>query len=133
MSDVTQLLGRAAKGDPRASADLLPLVYKELRELAAHRMAREPKGHTLQPTALVHEVWLRLVRSGDQTWENRAHFFGAAAEAMRRVLIESARRKVRVKRGGGGDRLNIQDLELADTSPDEKVLLINEALERLEV
>src|SRR5690349_6999533 len=132
MSDVTQLLGRAAKGDPRAAGELLPLVYKELRDLAAHRMAREPKGHTLQPTALVHEAWLRLVGSGDQTWESRAHFFGAAAEAMRRVLIENARRKVRLKRGGAQERLELEKVELSGTTPDEKVLLINEALERLE-
>ena len=132
MDEVTQLLGRAAKGDSRAARELLPLVYNELRELAASRMSRESKGHTLQPTALVHEAWLRLVRSGDQTWENRAHFFGAAAEAMRRVLIENARRKLRIKRGGGQEILDVQDLELADTTPDEKVLLINDALERLE-
>jgi RNA polymerase sigma factor (TIGR02999 family) len=131
MSDVTQLLDKAAKGEPRASADLMPLVYEELRKLAAARMANEPEGHTLQPTALVHEAWLRLVRSEDQTWENRAHFFAAAAEAMRRILIENARRKARLKRGGGQQRLDIADLELAGATGDEKLLLVNAALERL--
>jgi RNA polymerase sigma factor (TIGR02999 family) len=131
MNEVTQLLDRTAKGDPRASAELLPLVYDELRKLAAARMAKEPAGHTLQPTALVHEAWLRLVRPEDQTWENRAHFFAAAAEAMRRILIENARRKARLKRGGGQQRLDIAELELADETGDEKLLLINAALERL--
>lgn len=109
----------------------MPLVYNELRQLAAARMAQEAAGQTLQPTALVHEAWLRLVGDGDRTWQNRAHFFGAAAEAMRRIMIENARRKSRLKRGGGQARLNIEDLELAGTTPDDKVLLIDEALERL--
>jgi RNA polymerase sigma factor (TIGR02999 family) len=95
-------------------------------------MARESAGHTLQPTALVHEAWLRLVSDPDRTWKNRTYFFGAAAEAMRRILIESARRKSRLKHGGGQERLNIEEMELADTTPDEKVLLINDALEQLE-
>jgi RNA polymerase sigma factor (TIGR02999 family) len=96
-------------------------------------MAQEAAGQTLQPTALVHEAWLRLVGDGDRTWQNRAHFFGAAAEAMRRILIENARRKSRLKRGGNRQRLNIDDLELAATTPDDKVLLIDEALEKLHV
>jgi RNA polymerase sigma factor (TIGR02999 family) len=95
-------------------------------------MARETAGQTLQATALVHEAWLRLVSDGEKTWQNRAHFFGAAAEAMRRILIENARRKSRLKHGGGQARLNIEDLELAETTPDDKVLLINEAVEGLE-
>jgi RNA polymerase sigma factor (TIGR02999 family) len=95
-------------------------------------MAHEPPGQTLQPTALVHEAWLRLVGEGDRTWKNRAYFFGAAAEAMRRILIESARRKSRLKHGGGQQRLNIDELELAEASPDEKLLLINDALVQLE-
>ena len=95
-------------------------------------MAREAAGQTLQPTALVHEAWLRLVGEKDQTWQNRAYFFGAAAEAMRRILIEHARRKSRLKHGGGQERLNIEELELADTTPDDKILLVNDALERLE-
>ena len=96
-------------------------------------MAHEMAGQTLQPTALVHEAWLRLVSDGDRTWQNRAHFFGAAAEAMRRILIERARHKSRIKRGGGKARLNIDDLELAETTPDDKVLLVDEALARLKL
>lgn len=132
MSDVTLLLQAAGQGDNRAREDLLPLVYEELRSLAAARMAREAAGHTLQPTALVHEAWLRLVNDRDQTWQNRAYFFGAAAEAMRRILIEHARRKSRLKHGGGQERLNFAELELADPSPDDKILLVNDALEQLE-
>jgi RNA polymerase sigma factor (TIGR02999 family) len=132
MSDVTLILQAISHGEGRTLEELLPLVYEELRHIAAARMAQESAGHTLQPTALVHEAWLRLVSDGDRTWKNRAYFFGAAAEAMRRILIESARRKSRLKYGGGQERLNIADLELADTTPDEKVLLINDALEQLE-
>ena len=132
MSDLTLMLQAIGRGEGRTLDELLPLVYDELRQLAAARMALESAGHTLQPTALVHEAWMRLVRDGDRTWKNRAYFFGAAAEAMRRILIESARRKSRLKHGGGQERLNIADLELADTTPDEKVLLINDALEQLE-
>lgn len=133
MSDITLMLQAVARGERQASSDLLPLVYEELRQLAAARMARESAGHTLQPTALVHEAWLRLVGEGNRSWENRAHFFGAAAEAMRRILIENARRKSRLKRGGGQVRVDIGELELADTTPDDKILLIDEALERLKV
>jgi RNA polymerase sigma factor (TIGR02999 family) len=132
MSDLTLILQAIGRGEGRTLDELLPLVYEELRQLAAARMALESAGHTLQPTALVHEAWIRLVGDGDRTWKNRAYFFGAAAEAMRRILIESARRKSRLKHGGGQERLNIADLELADTTPDEKVLLINDALEQLE-
>src|SRR5208282_6740995 len=131
-SDITQVLQAIKRGDGQASEELLPLVYGELRRLAAARMAQESPGQTLQATALVHEAWLRMVDTGDRTWENRAHFFGAAAEAMRRILIEKARRKSRLKHGGGQARFNIEDLELADSTPDDKVLLINEALESLE-
>src|SRR5438093_880341 len=126
MSDVTLLLQAAGRGEDGSLEELLPLVYKELRILAAARMAQEAAGHTLQPTALVHEAWLRLVSDEDRTWRNRAYFFGAAAEAMRRILIEHARRKSRLKHGGGQQRLDIADLELADTTPDEKILLIND-------
>ena len=132
MSDVTLILQAIGRGEERTLDELLPLVYDELRHLAAARMAQESAGHTLQPTALVHEAWLRLVGDKDRTWKNRTYFFGAAAEAMRRILIESARRKSRLKHGGGQERLNIEHLELADTTPDEKVLLINDALEQLE-
>lgn len=131
MSDIALMLQAVARGERQASSDLLPLVYEELRQLAAARMAREAAGQTLQATALVHEAWLRLVGEGNRNWENRAHFFGAAAEAMRRILIENARRKSRLKRGGGQSRLDIDELELAETTPDDKILLIDEALERL--
>jgi RNA polymerase sigma factor (TIGR02999 family) len=132
MSDVTLILDAMSKGDPRASEELLPLVYAELRRMAAARMAQEAAGQTLQPTALVHEAWLRLVGDGGRSWENRAHFFGAASEAMRRILIESARRKSRLKRGGDRVRVDLEELDLATTTPDDRVLLIDEALARLE-
>ena len=129
--EITQVLEAVGNGDASASEELLPLVYNELRRHAAAKMAREAPGQTLQPTALVHEAWLRVIGSGERRWQNRAHFFGAAAEAMRRILIENARRKARLKRGGDQVRLDIDQLNLATTTPDEKVLLIDEALERL--
>jgi RNA polymerase sigma factor (TIGR02999 family) len=132
MSEITVLLGAIARGKGSVSEELLPLVYDELRRLAAARMAQEAAGQTLQPTALVHEAWLRLIGEGDRTWQNRAHFFGAAAEAMRRILIERARRKSRIKRGSGMAPLNIEDFEVAAATPDERVLLIEESLQRLE-
>ncbi|HEY4414944.1 MAG TPA: sigma-70 family RNA polymerase sigma factor [Verrucomicrobiae bacterium] len=132
MSDVTVILEAIGRGEARTLDELLPLVYQELRQLAAARMAQESAGHTLQPTALVHEAWMRLVSDSNRTWKNRAYFFGAAAEAMRRILIESARRKSRLKHGGDQERVDIESLELSDTTPDEKVLLINDALEQLE-
>ncbi len=132
MSDITLVLQAAGRGENSAMEKLLPLVYDELRQVAAMRMARESAGHTLQPTALVHEAWLRLAGAGEQSWKNRAYFFAAAAEAMRRILVEHARRKSRLKYGGGQERLDIADLELAETAPDEKILLVNEALEQLE-
>ena len=132
-SQVTQVLQAIGRSEEGASEKLLPLVYAELRRLAGARMAHEMSGQTLQPTALVHEAWLRLVKDGDRTWQNRGHFFGAAAEAMRRILIERARHKSRLKHGGGQGRLNIDDLELAETTPDDKVLLVDEALARLKV
>jgi RNA polymerase sigma factor (TIGR02999 family) len=132
MTEITQILQAIGRGDHRASDELLPLVYDELRRHAAARMAREASGQTLQPTALVHEAWLRLVGNNDRTWQNRAHFFGAAAEAMRRILIENARRKSRLKRGGDQVRLDMDNLELAATTPEDKVLLIDEALEQLQ-
>jgi RNA polymerase sigma factor (TIGR02999 family) len=112
---------------------LLTLVYDELRRVAAGHMAQEQAGQTLQPTALVHEAWLRLVGDGDRTWENRAHFFAAASEAMRRILIENARRKSALKRGGGFSRLDIDDIDLASVTQDDRILLINDALEKLQV
>jgi len=131
-SQITQVLQAMGRSESGAAEQLLPLVYDDLRRLATARMANEMSGQTLQPTALVHEAWLRLVTDEDRTWQNRAYFFGAAAEAMRRILIEKARRKSRLKHGGDQTRFNIEDLELADTTPDDKVLLINEALESLE-
>jgi len=132
VSDVTRILEKVEQGNGRAAAELLPLVYGELRRLAAHKLSGEPSGQTLQATALVHEAWLRLVRSEEQTWQNRGHFFAAAAEAMRRILVENARRKARLKRGGDRQRVDLDQLDLAETSPDEKVLLIDEALEQLQ-
>ena len=131
MNDITLVLQAIRNGDGHAAEELLPLVYNELRKLAASRMANEAAGQTLQATALVHEAWLRLVHSNAQSWENRAHFFGAAAEAMRRILVENARRKSRLKRGAGQARLDIEGLDLEATTPDDKVLLMDEALELL--
>jgi RNA polymerase sigma factor (TIGR02999 family) len=134
VSDVTQLLDAAAAGDHRAAADLLPLVYDELRKLAAHQLAAERPGQTLQPTALVHEAYLRLVGPADERrWQNRAHFFAAAAEALRRILVESARRKARLKRGGEARRGELPDDLPAPAAPIEDVLAVDEALDRLAV
>ena len=130
MSDVTRILQSIEAGDPKAAEELLPLVYQELRRLAAYRMANEPPGQTLQPTALVHEAWLRLVGNENVKWNGRAHFFGAAAEAMRRILIDNARRKKALRHGGGQQRLDIQDLELSAPASDNELLALNEALEK---
>jgi RNA polymerase sigma factor (TIGR02999 family) len=132
MSDLTQILQAVERGEENSSERLLPLVYDELRRLAAIKMSQEAQNQTLQPTALVHEAWLRLAADEEARWQNRGHFFAAAAEAMRRILIERARRRSRLRHGGGQVRIDIQELELADTTPDEKVLLINEALERFQ-
>src|SRR6266545_2949374 len=113
MSEITLILERAQQGDANAAEELLPLVYDELRKLASHKMANEMAGQTLQPTALVHEAWLRLVGNQNQQWNGRAHFFGAAAEAMRRILIENARRKHAVRHGGGHAKLDINEIEIA--------------------
>jgi RNA polymerase sigma factor (TIGR02999 family) len=131
MPALTQLLDAAAAGDPRASEDLLPLVYDELRKLAARQLAAEKPGQTLQATALVHEAYLRLV-GGDpgQPWNGRGHFFGAAAEAMRRILVDAARRKGRVKHGGGRRRVDPAALEAAP-APGDDVLAVSDALDRL--
>lgn len=129
MSDVTRILTAIQQGDGPAGQALLPIVYAELRQLARAKMAREPSGHTLQATALVHEAWMRL---GEQRFENRGHFFSAAAEAMRRILVERARRKRRDKRGGGAEHLNVDDLEIVMPIPDEDELLaVHEALDKL--
>src|SRR5262245_13858662 len=114
MPDVTRILSDIEHGDPSAAAQLLPLVYDELRQLAAHRLAHEKPGQTLQATALVHEAYMRLVGdAGEQTWDHRGHFFAAAAEAMRRILVENARRKHTQKRGGGLVRRELDDLPIA--------------------
>ena len=110
MSEITLMLDAVARGQKQASANLLPLVYEELRRLAVIRMAQEAPGQTLQPTALVHEAWLQLAGSGERFWQNRAHFFGAAADAMRRILIDKARRKSRIKHGGGQVRVDLNDI-----------------------
>lgn len=132
--DVTPLLQRINAGDPSAAEELLPLVYDELRRLAAARMAREAPGQTLQATALVHEAWLRLGGDRQPAWANRAHFFAAAAEAMRRILIDNARRKLAIRHGGKLEKLSASDTNFdlpADTADDAELLLINDALEAL--
>ena len=132
MSDVTRILAAVEAGDPRAAAELLPLVYAELRKLAAARMAEERADHTLQPTALVHEAYLRLVGGRPSNdWDGRGHFFAAAAEAMRRILVESARRKIRLKRGGGSAHAELPDDLPAPAAPVEDVLAVGEALDDL--
>jgi RNA polymerase sigma factor (TIGR02999 family) len=134
MSDVTQILTAAASGDPNAAAQLLPLFYDELRKLALARMAAEKPGQTLQATALIHEAYLRLVGSErDQAWNGRTHFFGAAAEAMRRILVDSARRKNRIRHGGDRKRLTFDDLDVPAETTDEDVLALSEALDHLSV
>jgi len=131
MSDVTRLLDAVGKGDAVAAGQLLPLVYQELRQLAAAKMARENPGHTLQPTALVHEAWLKLAGpDGRAQFQNRAHFFGAAAEAMRRILVDSARRKLTARHGGGQPREDIAGLEIAAPSSDDELLAVHDALEK---
>jgi RNA polymerase sigma factor (TIGR02999 family) len=131
VSEVTHILEAIQQGNARAADELLPLVYEELRKLAAHRMAHEAAGQTLQPTALVHEAWLRLVGKENQRWQNSAHFFAAAAEAMRRILIDNARRKRAQRHGGGQAHVDIQDLELAAAAKDDELLAVHEALDKL--
>ena len=130
--DVTLLLESVGRGDAIAGAELLALVYEELRRLAASRMARETAGHTLQATALVHEAWLRLSRPGDRRWLDRTHFFRVAARAMRRILVEHARRKARQKHGANSEHVHLDEIALFATDADERVLLVDQALERLE-
>ncbi|HKB38355.1 MAG TPA: sigma-70 family RNA polymerase sigma factor [Gemmataceae bacterium] len=137
MPDVTHLLSAINQGDPHAAAQLLPLVYDELRKLAAQKMAREKPGQTLQATALVHEAYIRLMASGDasapreQHWNSRGHFFAAAAEAMRRILVERARHKMSVKAGGGRQRVELADVATGE-KPGDDLLRLHEALEKLE-
>ena len=132
MSEVTRILSAIEQGDPQAASQLLPLVYDELRKLAAQKLAQEKPGQTLQATALVHEAYLRLVgQEQAQCWNSRRHFFGAAAEAMRRVLIDRAREKHAGKCGGNRKRVNFEEAEAVTTAPPEAVLVLDEALERL--
>lgn len=132
MSDVTQLLHAIDAGDPKAADQLLPLVYDELRRLAAARMAQEKPGQTLQATALVHEAWLRLAGPDEKkAWNSRGHFFGAAAEAMRRILVDRARQKARIRHGGGLERVDLGQVTLAAQDSSETVLAMNDALEAL--
>jgi RNA polymerase sigma factor (TIGR02999 family) len=134
MNDVTHILSEIEHGDQQAAGKLLPLVYDELRKLAAQRLAQEKPGQTLQATALVHEAYLRLVGTDDPGWENRGHFFAAAAEAMRRILVDNARRKAAIKAGGGHERVGLDevDVELAIEGPRLDLLALDEALTTLE-
>jgi RNA polymerase sigma factor (TIGR02999 family) len=130
MNEVTRILTAAEDGDRKAAEELLPLVYDELRRLAAHKMAQIPPGQTLQPTALVHEAYLRLVGGNGQKWDGRGHFFAAAAEAMRRILIESARRKAARRHGGGQQRVDIDEVQIAAELKDDDILAVNDAIEK---
>ena len=131
MSDATLLLTAVEQGDPTAAEKLLDLLYGELRRLATSKMAHEAPGQTLQPTALVHEAWLRLVGSKNPRFENRAHFFSAAAEAMRRILIERARHKLRIRHGGCLERVDLDGQDLAAPAQDEQLVAVHEALNKL--
>lgn len=131
MSDVTQILSAIGAGDRQMAAELLPLVYDELRRLAAHKLAQEQPGQTLQPTALVHEAWLRLVGDTNPHFEGRGHFFAAAAEAMRRILIDRAREKLALKRGARAERIQLENLEVAAAATDDTLLAVDEALTKL--
>lgn len=131
MADITRILESVQHGNAAAAGELLPLVYEELRRLAASRMAHQPPGQTLQPTALVHEAYLRLTGGVCDRWENRAHFFRAAAEAMRCILIDNARKKSRWKRGDRLERVALEGLDLASETPPDTLLIVQEALERL--
>ncbi len=131
MDDLDAVLRSAQDDGPQAAEQLLPLVYEELRRVAGRQMARQPAGQTLQPTALVHEAFLRMTRDPDRTWANRRHFFAAAAEAMRHILVDRARRRAAQKHGGDQVRLVLDDVEVAGSAPGDQVLMVNEALERL--
>ncbi len=131
MSDLTRILDRVEGGDPKAAEELLPLVYGELRQLAAAKIAQQPAGQTLQATALVHEAFLRLTDGARDQWQDRVHFFRAAAEGMRCILVENARKKSRWKRGGRLERVDLEGLELATETPPDTLLVVHEALDRL--
>jgi RNA polymerase sigma factor (TIGR02999 family) len=131
MTNVTQMLESIREGDPQAADRLLPLVYDELRRIAASKMAHEASGHTLQPTALVHEAWLRMVGDGNERFDGRGHFFAVAAEAMRRILVEAARRKQSLKRGGAAVREPLREDHLVANPPEDELLAVDEALDLL--
>jgi RNA polymerase sigma factor (TIGR02999 family) len=131
MTEVTRVLNAIERGDAKATDELLPLVYEELRLLAARKLSREVPGQTLQATALVHEAYVRLVGDEPGAWDNRGHFFASAAEAMRRILVENARRKKSQKRGGGHARVNLDELTLSITGPSEDIIAVSEALDKL--
>jgi len=131
MSDVTRILNAIERGEAKATDELLPLVYEELRLLAAQKLSHEPPGQTLQATALVHEAYLRLVGDGPRSWENRGHFFVAAAEAMRRILVDNARRKKSLKRGGDRRRVDLSVVDLAIEKRGDDLIALDEALARL--
>ena len=131
MNEVTQILNAVQSGDTKAAEDLLPLLYNELRQIAARKMASEAAGHTLQPTALVHEAWLRLVGGNQNAWPSRAYFFAAAAEAMRRILVEHARRKLSLKRGGEFEHTELIESAVVLTAPADELIAVNDALEKL--
>ena len=131
MNEVTRILNAIQQGETKATEELLPAVYQELRKLAGHKMASEAPGHTLQATALVHEAWLRLAGPNQQSWENRAHFFGAAAEAMRRILVDHARRRQSLKRGGGAEPEQLDDSALVLSAPPDELLAVHDALDKL--
>src|SRR5687767_4045794 len=131
MNEVTQILGAVSRGDPKAADELLSLVYEELRRLAAKKMASEAPGHTLQATALVHEAWLRLTNDDKRNWNDRTHFFAAAAEAMRRILVDNARRKRAERHGGQLQRVELPDISSPLAQNEDQILAVSEALEKL--
>lgn len=133
MNDVTRILQAASGGDPKAAQELMPLVYEELRKLAAYRMSLQPPGQTLQATALVHDAYLRLLGDGEKSWNDRRHFFAAAAEAMRHILIDRARRKAAVRHGSGLEKLPLDDVIVAAETEEETLLAIDEALQKLSI
>lgn len=132
MSEIAESLSAIQRGHPQAAEQLLPLLYNELRRLAAHKMAQEAPGQTIEATALVHEAYVRLVGNDHQLWNSRGHFFAAAAEAMRRILVERARHKHTLKAGGGRQRVELVDLALASAGPNLDVLALNDALDKLD-
>jgi RNA polymerase sigma factor (TIGR02999 family) len=133
MTDITRIIQAVAAGEASATDDLMPVIYSDLKRLATSKLANEASGHTLQPTALVHEAYMRLVGSSSDSWQNRAHFFGAAAEAMRRILIDHARRKKRIKRGGNAKRVYLSDITDIQPNESEQLLALDEALSELEL